>query len=403
MRIVDVNEFYAPQGGGVRIYLDRKIPILASLGHELIVIAPATEARIEDRPGGGRIHYVRAPRMPFDSRYGLFWDRESVTRLLDHYDPDVVETSSPWRPAWIVGSWQGRALKSFFMHNDNMEAYAMRWFEGFASRERIEHAFGWYTRYMRRFLQPYDVVVANGPALARRMRARGVRVDADITLGIEREHFSPSLRDEALRRALLAQCGLPESGHLLVAIGRHHAEKRWPVVIDAVERAGAGVPVGLVMIGEGVETRALERRVAASPHIRLFRPIRDRAQLARIMASCDAYIHGNDSETFGLVVSEALACGAPLIVPDIGGAAEVAQPPFAEMFAARDARAGADAIARLFARDGALLRRAAAVAAARVPSDSDHAAMLVNYYARAIAARLPDEQAQAGARDIDAA
>lgn len=403
MRIVDVNEFYSPVGGGVRTYLDRKIPILSSLGHELIVIAPGTEDLIEDRPGGGRIHYVRAPRMPFDSRYGLFWDREAVTRLLDHYDPDVVETSSPWRPAWIVGEWQGRALKSFFMHNDNMEAYAMRWFERFASRARIEQAFGWYTRYMGRFLQPFDVVVANGPALARRMRARGVRVDADITLGIEREHFSPSLRDEALRRALLAQCGLPESGHLLVAIGRHHGEKRWPVVIDAVERAGASLPVGLVMIGEGVETRALERRVAASPHIRLFRPVRDRHQLARIMASCDAYIHGNDSETFGLVVSEALACGAPLIVPDIGGAAEVAEPPFSETFAARDARAGADAIARLFARDGAMLRRAAAVAAAKVPSDQDHAAMLVDFYARAIAARLPDEQAHAGARDVDAA
>ena len=40
MRIVDVNEYYSPTGGGVRTYLDRKMGIMAELGHELIVIAP---------------------------------------------------------------------------------------------------------------------------------------------------------------------------------------------------------------------------------------------------------------------------------------------------------------------------------------------------------------------------
>ena len=53
MRIVDVNEFYSPTGGGVRTYIDRKIGIMADLGHELTVIAPALEDGVEDRPGGG--------------------------------------------------------------------------------------------------------------------------------------------------------------------------------------------------------------------------------------------------------------------------------------------------------------------------------------------------------------
>ena len=46
MRIVDVNEYYSPTGGGVRTYLDRKMGILAELGHELIVIAPGRENMI---------------------------------------------------------------------------------------------------------------------------------------------------------------------------------------------------------------------------------------------------------------------------------------------------------------------------------------------------------------------
>ena len=380
MRIVDVNEFYSPAGGGVRTYIDRKMSILSEMGHELIVIAPGRVDAVEERPGGGRIHYVKAPGMPFDANYGLFWDAAPITRLLDSIDPDVVECCSPWRPAWIVGEWQGRALKSFFMHNDNVAAYPQRWFERVATPDRIEQAFAWYSRYMGRFLDKYDAVLTNGPALQKRLGARGVRIDAAMPLGIERQHFSPAFRDQALRRALLAQCGLPEDALLLLGLGRHHPEKRWPLVIDAVERAGANIPVGLVQIGTGRDSQRMEKRIAGSPHIRLFRPVYDRERLARIMASCDALIHGSEAEPFGLVASEAMASGLPLIVPDTGGCAEVADPHASEFYTARSAEACAAAITRLHARDRPMLRRAAKVAAARVRSDRDHAADLMAYY-----------------------
>lgn len=380
MRIVDVNEFYAPTGGGVRTYLDRKMGLLADLGHELIVIAPGYEDAVEERPGGGRIHWVKAPRLPFDRSYGLYWDAEPITRLLDALDPDVVEVSSPWRPAWIVGDWPGRALKVFFAHNDNMGAYAVRWLEGVADVATVERWFAWYTRYMGRFLAKFDLFVTNGGELARRHARRGLRVDAAMPLGIEAGHFSPGLRDRRLRRALLEQCGLGEDARLLLGVGRHHPEKRWPTVIDAVEAAGATMPVGLVLLGDGIEREALARRVADSPHIRLFQPVRDRSRFARIMASADALIHGSDAEPFGLVALEAVASGLPLIVPDEGGAADIAEQRFAETYRARDAKSAAAAIARLFAREPAILRAACLHAAAHVRTDRDHAAALVELY-----------------------
>ena len=387
MRIVDVNEFYSPTGGGVRTYLDRKMGILADMGHELIVIAPGYDDAAEDRPGGGRIHWVKAPRLPFDRSYGQFWDGTEVTRLLDALDPDVVEVSSPWRPAWFVGDWQGRALKVFFAHNDNMGAYAVRWLEDIADVATIERWCGWYTRYMARFLGKFDRFVTNGGELARRHERRGLHVDAAMPLGIERSDFSPTLRDERLRADLLAQCGLLPEARLLLGVGRHHPEKRWPTVIDAAERAGERAPVGLILLGQGVDDQKLAARVADSPHIRLFRPVYDRARFARIMASADALIHGSDAEPFGLVALEAVASGLPLIVPDEGGAADIAEPAFAETYRARDAKSGAAAIARLFARDAPTLRAACVAAADTVRTDRDHAAMLVDYYREAIAAR----------------
>ncbi len=380
MRIVDVNEFYSPTGGGVRTYLDRKMAIMADLGHELIVIAAGREDGVEERAGGGRIIWVKAPRLPFDRSYGLFWDHEAVTRLLDELDPDVVETSSPWRPAWIVGEWQGRALKIFFAHNDNMGAYAQRWLEGVASRERVERWFAWYTNYMGRFLANFDAFVSNGAELAIRHERRGLTVHASMPLGIDRGYFSPSLRDPRLRAALLAQVGLPEDAHLLLGVGRHHPEKRWPTVIDAVEAAGERMPVGLILLGDGVDRKVLARRIAGSPHIRLFKPVYDRLRFAQIMASSDALIHGSDQEPFGLVALEAVASGLPLIVPDEGGAAEIAEPRFAETYRSRDARSCTQAIERLFAREPALLRAASSHAAAKVRTDRDHVIALVAYY-----------------------
>lgn len=385
MRIVDVNEFYSPTGGGVRSYLDRKLAIMAELGHQQIVIATGPEDRVEERPGGGRIHYLKSPGMPFDKNYGLFWDPAPIHRLLDEYDPDVVENCSPWRPAWFVADWQGRAIKSWFMHNDNMEAYAKRWFARIASEPTIERAFNWYDRYMAKCLSHYDTVVTNGPVLTERLHARGVRVDATMTLGIERTHFSPALRSGHLRAAMLAQCELPPDAHLLIGIGRHHPEKNWPMVIDAVRRAGAKLPVGLMLLGLGPDTRTLERHIDKSPHIRMFRPVYDRAQLAAIMASADAFVHGGYSEPFGLVASEALASGLPMVVPDRGGASAVAKPPFAETYRAGDAYACAAAIVRLLSRDQPMLRRAAGVAARTVLSDREHAQRLVEHYAGVIA------------------
>lgn len=386
MRIVDVNEFYAPKGGGVRTYVDRKMAIMAELGHELIVLAPGRETRVEERPGG-RIVYVEAPPLPFDRNYGMFWDADPIISRLDALDADVVECSSPWRPAWIVAGWQGRALKAFFMHNDNVETYPKRWFGAVASPDRIERAFAWYNRYMQRFLARFDTVVANGPAVAERMTSRGVRVDATIALGIEQQHFSPSLRDDGLRAQLLAECGLPPEGRLLLGVGRHHREKRYSMVIDAVDRAGQDIPLGLVLLGRGNESKALAKQVGDSPHTRLFAPVYDRLQLARLMASCDAFIHGCETETFGLVVAEALASGAPLIVPDAGGGVHVAAPAYSETFVARDGIACAEAIQRLFARDQAALRRAAANAAASIRTDREHVIDLIDHYAAMIDAQ----------------
>lgn len=381
MRIAEIAEFYAPNGGGVRTYIDAKFKAAAALGHELFVLAPGPQDGFEARPGGGVV-WIKAPALPFDANYHMFWDAGPVHAHLDRLEPDLVEASSPWRGAWIAASWRGAAPRAMFMHADPVASYPHRWLGPVTSRERIDRLFDWFWRYLHRLAAPFDTVVAGGGWLARRLEAHGVGPVQVVGLGVDRTAFSPSLRDEVLRARLLADCSLPPSGRLLLGVGRHHAEKRWPLVISAVAGVGSDLPAGLVLVGDGMDRAAVQRAVGGNPHIRLIEPIRDRPLLAAMLASADALIHGCDCETFGLVAAEALASGTPLIVPDRGGCSDMADPSVAETYGSADARDAAAAIRRLFARDPERLRAASLRVAARVRSDHDHFADLFGHYER---------------------
>lgn len=385
MRVVDVAEFYSPTGGGVRTYIDRKFEAAAQLGHELFVMAPGPSDGFEPRSAGGVIH-IRAPRLPFDANYHMFWDAAPVHGWLDRLSPDLVEASSPWRGAWIVASWAGGAPRAMFMHADPVASYPHRWLAPFASPERIDRLLESFWSYLRGLTRRFSSVVTGGPWLSNRLCGQGVHAVTSVPLGIDRDAFSPALRDEQRRAALLHACGCSEEARLILGVGRFHPEKRWPMVIEAARRAGADGSVALVLVGDGIDRKRVRRAAAAHPHVRILPPIRNRALLAAHLASADALVHGCESETFGLIPAEAMASGVPVVGPDRGGFAHLAQPEISEVYRAGDVREAAAALRRLLARDPLALRAAAIEAALRVRSDIDHFAELFAHY-RAIAGR----------------
>ncbi len=380
VKIVDVCEFYAPQGGGVRTYIHAKLKIGAALGHDVVVVVPSDRDEVIRPAGGGTIRLVKAPALPFDKRYGMFWDAAPVHAVLDAERPDVVEASSPWRGAWIAASWQGPALRAMFMHLDPLSAFAYRWFDGIASRQTVDKSFAWFWAYLRRLTAQFELVVCASPCLAGRLREGGIGHAVTEAMGVDAGVFDPDLRDPDLRAGLLARCALPEDATLLLGIGRHTPEKRWPCVIDAVAAVGAHRPLGLILVGDGHNQARVLAHIDGNPHIQPLAPIRDRARLARIMASADALIHGSAAETFGLVASEGLASGLPLILPDSGAVAQIARPAFAETYATGDPRACAEAIDRMLDRDRADVRNAAEEAARQARTLDDHFAELFARY-----------------------
>ncbi len=386
MHIVDVAEFYAPLGGGVKTYIDAKLAFAHKHGVKVSVVAPGPEDRSEPRDGG-QIIYVKAPAIPIDPRYHIFWDADPVHRLLDELKPDVVEASSPFRGAWIVSSWQGReakrALKSLFMHADPIAAHPQVWFQRWLSAAAVDRLAwpGW--RYLARTAAPFDRVIAGSHWFGNRIRTLG-GIEADLVpLGVDTQLFHPRRRNPALRKQVLAELGLGPEGKLLVGVGRHHPEKQWPVVFDAVG-ALRDEGVGMIQIGNGFSNQRVTRAAAAAGNVRLMGHIEDRDHLADLIASADAMVHGSRAETFGLVASEGLASGIPLVLPSEGGCTDAADPAWAELYAPGNRRDATAAVHRLLARDPGRLRLAAIGARhTHISTPAEHFERLFSLYGAA--------------------
>lgn len=382
MRIVDVCAFYTPSGGGVRTYVERKLRAGADAAHDIVILAPGARDEVCHVGRGARIVTIAAPPFPLDRAYRYFDDESALHAALDALAPDMVEVSSPWTSAAMVARWRGAAPRSLIMHADPLAAYAYRWFGSIADRATIDRRFDWFWRHLRRLDAAFDLIVCASRDLSQRLTAGGLRRVVTEPMGVEPGLFAPANRDRKLRAELLGHCNLPADASLLIGIGRFAPEKRWPMVVDAITRAGFDQPIGLMLIGDGRERDAIARAAFGNPHIRLAQPVRDRVVLARILASADALVHGCEAETFCMAAAEARASGLPVIVPDGGGARDHWCEGQGALYRGGDGEALTRALIGFLSDDPAAHRRRAAAAAPGVRSMDEHLAALFARYAR---------------------
>ena len=379
MRIVDICAFYTPAGGGVRTYVDAKLRAAARLGHEMIVVAPGASDEVERRGPGALLVTIASPTLPVDRRYRYFHDQRAVHRVLDAWRPDHVEASSPWSSATMVGRWQGAATRSLVMHADPLASYAYRWLGGIATIATIDRWFAVFWRHLRGLGQMFDTVICANGRLAERLRAGGLGRARTIAMGVEPGRFSPAHRSAELRAALLRSLGLDSDAVLLVGIGRLSGEKRWEMVVRAVQECARGRPLGLLLAGDGPRRQRIELAAGRTGNVALVPRLDDRDEVARLIASADALVHGCESETFCLAAAEGRASGIPLIVPDRGAALDLLAPGAGLGFRAGNERSLRTALVHFIDR-GVELQRATAARACRVRTIDEHFAELFAHY-----------------------
>lgn len=348
--VVDCTMFWSAHGGGVRRYLDTKhdwLPRHAGWRHT--IVAPGAS-------GPGRVDCGGWP-LPLSDGYRLTVHRQRAARIIEAQAPDLIEVGDPYRLAWSALDAAARlGVPAVAFCHSNLAAMAALLAGRNGTPARLaRQAAG---AYLRRVYRRFESVLAPSETMADELRELGVTRVERQPLGVDTAVFHPMRRDAGLRAAL----GLPAGARLLLYTGRFAAEKNLPTLVEATRLLGP--PYVLLALGSGPLPPHGER-VRVLPHAAQV------AEVARLFASVDVFVHAGDQETFGLAALEAMACGTPVVVRARGGLAELvgegAGAGAAAGIAVHSTRATdwAEAIAATFTAD-----RSAAGAAARARAEA---------------------------------
>jgi teichuronic acid biosynthesis glycosyltransferase TuaC len=213
-------------------------------------------------------------------------------------------------------------------------------------------------RRIQGVLRATDAVVTVNDDLKRAVVGLGIRTDKVHVWrqGIDRDRFHPG--DRLLARQRL---GIPDSGHVMVWVGRMVPVKGLDVLLQSCALLRArGVDYRLYLVGDGPlhgDLRARTETQGLAAHVRFVGPkLHD--ELPDWYRAADLTVLPSRSEGLPNVLRESLACGTPFVASDVGGITEIADPRYSLLAAPENAASLADAITQALARWGGKSRAA---------------------------------------------
>jgi len=252
-----------------------------------------------------------------------WFDRSSVARTLSAAQPDIIETAEPFVLGGAVLDAADRLGVPAVALCQGDPLLGLRKGIGRAHEVDVKDAprrGHWVERQalglLHRVYEGYDLVLAPSRAMTAQLHAMGVAHAAYQPIGIDCGVFTPNAGDHAWRRGLEARLHLTPGTRLLLYVGRFGASMRLDLLAEAVRRLGPGH--ALLALGEGpcAPTGDTVRRLPNDL---------SSTDRARLMASCDAFVHaGGRAEHGGLALLEAMACGLPVVVSRTGVLGEMA-------------------------------------------------------------------------------
>jgi len=320
MNIVMLTNTFTPHVGGVARSVQAFTRELRRRGHRVLVIAPAFEGMPESE---GDVIRLPAWRHFSEGDFSVPAPLPGrVARALNAFEPEIVHAHHPFllgETALRVGA--SRNLPVVFTHHTLYERYthylpadSPRW-RHFA----IEVATG--------FGNLCDAVIAPSRSVAELLAARGVNTPVEvIPTGVDSGSFAPG--DGARLRDRL---GIPGQAFLVGHVGRLAPEKSPGFLAEAVARFLSREPKShFLLAGAGPCAREMEeafaRRDLSSRLHRLY--VLSGPELVEAYRAMDAFVFASRSETQGMVLTEAMATGAPVIALDGPGVREVVRDRF---------------------------------------------------------------------------
>jgi glycosyltransferase involved in cell wall biosynthesis len=285
VRLLIVSDAWAPQVNGVVRTLTTMVELMRARGDTVEVIGPDRFLSVP-MPGYREIGLAVAPG-------------RRLARLVDAYAPGAVHIATEGPLGWAMRRLCLRRGWPF------TTAFHTKFAEYMKARARIPPSWSW--RVLRRFHAPARATMAATPSLRAELARRGfARVHA-WGRGVDLERFRSQPREPFE--------GMPRP--IFLYAGRLAVEKNVEAFL-VLELPGTKV-----VVGDGPQRHALLSRF---PEAR-FLGWRDNGALARAYAGADVFVFPSRTDTFGLVLLEALASGTPVAAFPVTGPLDVITDP----------------------------------------------------------------------------
>lgn len=280
MRIMIVTDAWMPQVNGVVTTLRQLRAGLTERGHEVDVLSPA------------EFRSVPCPTYP-EIRLSVF-PRARTARRIARFEPQALHIATEGPLGIAARHYCLRRAIPF------TTAYHTRFPEYVHARTRIPVT--WIYRWVRRFHAPASAVMVPTPAMRAELESRRFRNTASWTHGVDTHTFCPGPRD-----------ALATERPIFLYVGRVAIEKNIEAFLDLE------LPGSKWVVGEGPERARLQRRY---PRVH-FAGVMPPARLAEHYRAADVFVFPSRTDTFGLVMLEALACGTPVAAFPVPGPIDV--------------------------------------------------------------------------------
>jgi glycosyltransferase involved in cell wall biosynthesis len=282
MKIAIITDAWQPQVNGVVRTLGWMEQELGAAGHELLVVGP-------DRFAG-----FPCPTYP-EIRLAL-WPGRRLASILDGFAPHAIHIATEG-PLGFAG--RRYCLKRGFPFTTAIHTRFPEYLQA-----RIGLPPDWIYAIMRRFHAPAARVMVATEGLRQELAMRGFRNLALWSRGVDVELFRP---DAA------AGAPLPFARPIWLFVGRVAVEK------NIEDFLALDLPGTKLVVGDGPKLEELRRRHPAVE----FAGARFGAELARHYAASDVFVFPSRTDTFGLVLLEALASGLPVAAYPVCGPRDV--------------------------------------------------------------------------------
>ena len=300
MKIAMVGQF-PPHVGGVGVHIHTLSKELVKQGHEVYVIT-YPHSDLTDIDG---IHVIGTTGLNIPGIRGLMFKRnarKALEKLVNEVDIDIIHGHYLF-PAGAAACDVGKKhdIKTY------VTAHGSDMFEMYKKQSFMRPT-------IKKVLKKADVVFAVSNALKQEILATGVNgIESKTRLywnSVDINKFSSENSNS------LQSNGKP----IVLFVGNIIKRKNVNLILEAKKLAKTDYEV--VVVGDGPLKKDLENKVK-NENISDVRFLGSRDDVENIIPGCDVLVLPSFSESFGLVLIEALACEKPVIGSNVGGITEI--------------------------------------------------------------------------------